>query len=61
MLLTFEPNDGWSLWELIDMREELRELFGRDVDVVEKKNLVNPFRRHAILATKQVIYAAEQA
>lgn len=39
------------------MREELREIFGRDVDLVEKKALRNPFRRHEILTTKQVIYA----
>jgi len=61
VLVTFAPDDGWSLWDLIDMRDELREMFGREVDLVEKKNLVNPFRRHAILSTKQVIYAAGQS
>jgi predicted nucleotidyltransferase len=61
VLVTFEPEAPWDLWDLIDMREELRELFGREVDLVEKKNLINPFRRHAILSTKQVIYAAQQS
>ena len=61
VLVTFAPDDGWSLWDLIDMRDELWEMFGREVDLVEKKNLVNPFRRHAILSTKQVIYAAGQS
>lgn len=57
VLVTFEPDSPWSLWDLIDMREELRELFGRGVDLVEKESLVNPFRRRAILSSQQVIYA----
>ena len=31
------------------MKEELEDLFGRSVDLVEKAGLRNPFRRHAIL------------
>jgi predicted nucleotidyltransferase len=58
VLVTFESEAPWDLWDLIDMRDGLREIFGRDVDLVEKKNLINPFRRHAILSSKQVIYAA---
>ena len=40
------------------MIDELKAMFGRDVDLVEKDAIRNPFRRHAILKTKQVIYAA---
>ena len=58
VLVTFEEGASWSLWDLIAAQDELRELFGRDVDLVEKRNLVNPFRRHAILSSKQVVYAA---
>ena len=57
VLVTFEPDAPWDLWDLIDMREELRLLFGRDVDLVEEKALVNPFRRRAILSSRQIIYA----
>jgi len=32
--------------------------FGRDVDLVEKEGLRNPFRRRTILDTRAVIYAA---
>jgi hypothetical protein len=39
------------------MKEELETLFGREVDVVEKAALKNPFRRYEILSTKQVVYA----
>lgn len=58
VLVTFEPNAPWTLWDLSRMRFELEDLFGRKVDLVEKKALRNPFRRQAILADQQVVYAA---
>jgi len=61
VLVTFEEGSPWSLWDLIRAQDELRELFGREVDLVEKRNLVNPFRRHAILSSKQVVYAAAKS
>ena len=59
VLVSLEPDAPWSLWEWIDMKEELTDLFGRDVDLLEKDGLRNPFRRHAILTSKQVIYASD--
>jgi len=58
LLVTFEPEAPWSLWDLSVMRQELEELFGREVDLVEKQGLRNPFRRHAILANQRLLYAA---
>ena len=58
VLVTFEPDARWDLWELGEMAEELVGLFGRDVDLVEERSLVNPYRRRAILRDKQVVYAA---
>lgn len=58
VLVTFEPDAPWTLWDLSRMRFELEDLFGRKVDLVEKKALRNPFRRSAILADQQVVYAA---
>jgi hypothetical protein len=40
------------------MRNELEAIFGREIDLVEKRALRNPFRRQAILANQRVIYAA---
>jgi len=40
------------------MREELKSIFGREVDLVSKRGLRNPFRRHAILTAREVVYAA---
>jgi hypothetical protein len=31
---------------------------GREVDLVQKRLLKNPFRRHEILTTREVLYAA---
>ena len=58
VLVTFEEGAPWSLWELFTMQDELRETFGRDVDLVEKKAIKNPFRRHHILSNYEVIHAA---
>jgi hypothetical protein len=58
VLVTFEPEAPWSLWDLSRMRIELEALFGREVDLVEKKALRNPFRRREILSNQRVIYAA---
>lgn len=61
VLITFSdsrPDLGPWGEKLDTMRAELESLFGRRVDLVEKKLVVNPFRRHHILTTRQVVYAA---
>ena len=57
VLISFEPDIPWSLFDWVDMIEELRGIIGREVDLVEKSGLRNPFRRHEILRNRQVIYA----
>ncbi len=57
VLLSFDPQAPWSLLDLAEMRDELCSLFGRDVDLVEKRAIRNPFRRRAILGHHEVIYA----
>jgi predicted nucleotidyltransferase len=58
VLVSFAPDAKWSLFDIVHMKEELEILFGREVDLVQKDCLRNPFRRYEILSTKQVIYAA---
>ncbi len=58
VLITFTSDCGWSLWDLFDIREELYQMFGREIDLVEKDALRNPFRRHEILRNYKVVYAA---
>lgn len=58
VLVRLQPDHGLSLFDWVDMIEELKQMFGRNVDLVEREGLRNPFRRHSILTSKQVIYAA---
>lgn len=58
LLVSFEEDAPWSLWDLIALKDALSELFGRPVDLVEREALKNPFRRKRILETKQTIYVA---
>lgn len=58
VLVSFESNSTWSLWDLIAMRDELATLFGRSVDLVEREALRNPIRRQRILSTREVVHAA---
>ncbi len=59
VLVDFEPDARWSLFDLVDMREELMQIFGREVDLVTKRGLMNSrnnLRRDAILSSIKVIY-----
>ncbi len=58
VLVEFLPEADWSLYEWVDMGEELTAMLGRRVDLVSKRGLRNPFRRRAILESCEVIYAA---
>jgi predicted nucleotidyltransferase len=58
ILVTFGEDADWDLFDWVNMIEELKEIFGREVDLVEKTALRNPFRRHYILNNQKVIYAA---
>jgi len=58
VLVSFSEDAKWSLFDIVSMQNELNEIFGRDVDLVEKDAIRNPFRRHSILRSKKVIYAA---
>ena len=58
VLISFQDDAHWSLFEWVDMIDELKAIFGRDVDLVSKKGLRNPFRRHEILESAEVVYRA---
>lgn len=58
VLVTFAPDAHHSLFDLVNMEDELREIFGRKVDMVEKAGIRNPFRRHSILKNLEIVYAA---
>ena len=61
VLVDFSPNARWSLFDHVQMQDELSELFGRNVDLVMKKGLErsrNAVRRQAILEGAQVVDVA---
>lgn len=58
VLVTFIPSPGWSLFDRVDMQEELEAIFGRKVDLVNRRGIEksrNYLRRKAILESAQVI------
>ncbi len=57
-LISFDANAGWDLWDLVSMREELIGICGRNVDIVAKESLRNPYRRREILENREIIHAA---
>ena len=58
VLVTFAPDARRTLFDRVDMLDELRSIFGRDVDLAQEKLLENPFRKRDILRTKETFYAA---
>ena len=60
VLVTFAADSRWSLFDWVDMKEELEALLGRKVGIADKEGLKNPYRRHEILQTHQVIYTTKQ-
>ena len=61
LLVSFSPRARISLFDLVRMQNELKEIFGREVDLVERRAIEkseNYIRRKNILSNTKVIYAA---
>jgi predicted nucleotidyltransferase len=58
--VTLAPNHGLNLFDWMDMQPELENLFKREIDLVDKRGLKNPYRRSEIMNTRQIIYASQQ-
>ena len=61
VLVTFKPDSKRSLFDLVQMEEELKGMFGREVDLVSRQGIEasrNYLRRKAILDSAKVLYAA---
>jgi uncharacterized protein len=61
VLVTFKPDSKRSLFDLVQMEEELKGMFGREVDLVSRQGIEasrNYLRRKAILGSAKVLYAA---
>lgn len=61
VLVRFSPEAHWGLFDMIRMEEELKAIFGREVDLVDRtvvEHSRNYLRRKAILGNLEAIYAA---
>jgi hypothetical protein len=61
VLVNFAEDAHWSLFDLVTMQEELKQLFGREVDLVERRaveNSENYIRRRHILSSTEMVYVA---
>ncbi len=61
VLVSFQPGTDYGLFDLVDMEDELEEIFGRKVDLVLRKSVErskNPYRKQAILSSAQSIYGS---
>jgi uncharacterized protein len=59
LLVVFEEGYQRSYEERLDLVAVVEELFGRKVDICQKRLLDNPYRRAKILRSAKVIYAAK--
>ena len=61
VMVTFVPETHHTLFDLVHMQDELKEIFDRDVDIVEKETVIrseNYIRRKHILSSTEVLYVA---
>jgi predicted nucleotidyltransferase len=61
-LVSFAPKCTWGLFDHIQMEQELKTLFGREVDLVTRRALEqsrNALLRLEILSTAKVLYSDE--
>ena len=59
VLVTFDPQAHWSIFDVIGIEEELSEQLGRKVDLVSRRAIErspNWIRRKAILGGAEPIY-----
>ncbi len=58
VLVEFLPDATTSTWDWPQMQDELRDIFGREIDLLSTGVLRNPFRRKSIMASRRLLYAA---
>ena len=61
VLVSFLPEASWSLFDHVQMREELATVFGKPVDLLTRRAVEasrNEYRRRAILDTARILDVA---
>lgn len=60
VLVSFSKDAHWTLFDLVDMEQEIQAIFQRKVDLISRQGLErsqNDLRRQSILNSAQVLYA----
>ncbi len=61
VLVSFADDARWRLFDLVNMQEELEDILGRKVDLIEREVIEksdNYIRRRQILQSEEIVYAA---
>jgi len=58
LLVEYEPDADWSLFDTVELRAQLAELFGRPVDLMRERNITNPYRLASIRRDRRLLYVA---
>jgi predicted nucleotidyltransferase len=61
VLVTFEENTKHTLFDLVHMQDELKEVFGRKVDLLTRRAVEqsrNYIRRKSILSSLEAVYVS---
>jgi predicted nucleotidyltransferase len=64
VLIAFDENAGWGLFDHAKMKQELESLLRRSVDLISKRAVEhsqNWLRRREILQTAQVLFSTHEA
>ena len=64
ILVSFKSTANWGLFDHVQMRNELRELFARKVDLITRRALEqtqNHLLRERILKSAQVVFSDDEA
>jgi predicted nucleotidyltransferase len=56
VMVVFHPDSHWSLFDIVEMKLALEEIFKRPVDIVEDGTIRNPIKRRCIYENFEVIY-----
>lgn len=61
VLVAFEEDSKHTLFDLVEMQDELKEVFGREVDLLTRRGVEqsrNYIRRKSILSSLEVAYVS---
>ncbi|WP_024468031.1 nucleotidyltransferase family protein [Treponema pedis] len=57
-LIEFRNSEKISLFDILDIQDYLQNITKRNVDIVEPDALVNPYRREAIMNSREPLYVS---